>query len=142
MGFFSTYILFIALLIATFTDLEKRTIPIWLFPSALAVCMLSDILCGNMPGATNLLGFAAMLLTSFYGCMKGHMGGGDLIMFSVLGFVMGIYALIPFTIFMWFVELSIRFIKWVRKQECRELPLAPLALAAYTMYLINFLWRK
>lgn len=88
----------VAYLIASYTDIKRREIPIWVFPSA--VCLGTGIgyFTGNMPGLENVLGAVSIFVPALVLCLAGKMGGGDLIMFTATGFALGLTGVIVYAI--------------------------------------------
>ena len=133
------FFLLAALVTASITDVKSRTIPLWLFPSTLALCVISDIACGRILGLSNVFGFATMLLVSLYACARGDIGGGDLIMFCSMGWILGAWKLVPFTVAVCTLGLAVHLVMMARKKGGEPIPMSPLALGAYVICLI--LWR-
>ena len=66
-------------------------------------------------------------------CVMDKMGGGDLIMFSTIGFILGIEELYPYMISLSVISTAF----FITKKEAirEEIPIAPFAAAAYFLYL-------
>lgn len=120
-------LLMIALLAATYTDLKNRMIPVWLFPQTLLVYLFLI-----RPDRYHLLGLTIGIPVLFL-CFIGKMGGGDLLMFLCVGYVIGICRLVYFAFCMSFVGALFFFI---RKRKTDMIPLAPLVTGAYSLYLM------
>lgn len=127
---YSYFILFLGYLIASYTDTKSRIIPIWLFPSVLVVSILE-----HRMNFSSMAGFFIMFIASMCSCLRGDMAGGDLLMFSVTGWVLGIRGLIPFTIILSTIGLILQFFSQEIHREKKLIPLAPLGLIAYTIFL-------
>lgn len=120
-----------ALFYASYTDFKSREIPIWLFPAALILCTASFIHSGE-PLGIHLAGGFLMLIATFMGCLLGRLGGADLIMLTVVGYVLGIYWLPAFTAIM--AGTGFLFLLITRK---KEYAIAPLVLVSF---LIWYFW--
>ncbi len=138
-------ILLVAFGIATATDIVSGEIPIWLFPGALALSLLWFLYSGNLPGYDNFIGAAALFMPILVLCLAGKMGGGDLIMFSVIGFILGLYELPAYMFWIGFVSLVVVvFVKGIHLMQHKkgrvmdkEMPIAPIAMAAYVLFMIR-----
>ena len=97
-----------------------------LIATALAVATRTDLKRMEIP--LWLVPFLIMTLI-------GKMGGGDLIMFSALGFMMGLDEMIPYWIALTAVGTAAAAVSGFGK---KEIPIAPIAEAAYVVY---FIWR-
>lgn len=128
-----SYILLPPLLIAACTDIKDRTIPIWLFPSTLIAYIICCVFTGQPMGYTNIIGFIVMGTASLTGCVAGFMGGGDVIMLAVIGYIFGINKIIPFTVLMMLTGFIVFAVK---KFKDVEIPVAPLVLIAFIVYLV------
>lgn len=127
-------ILMLALLTASYTDIKERRIPLWLFPLVLAVSIVTSIYNGQEIPIWNWIGMAVMSFSFLILGLYGKMGGGDIIMFSVLGFTLG-QKIIPFAVCMATIGTVFLICTGARKQE---VPLAPFASISYIIFLI---WR-
>lgn len=122
--------------IASCTDLKSREIPLWLFPSAVVVFIAVSVFLKTPPNVFNYVGLAGTFVPFFITALMGVMGGGDLIMFSALGFILGAEELIPYGICMTAVATALFIIMKVRKQKQTEMPIAPIAFVSYAGYLM------
>lgn len=135
-------LLMCAFLAASYTDLTRHEIPLWLFPGTLLIHICVGLAAMRPPGMGSLLGAAAMALPCAILCMAGSLGGGDLIMFTAAGFIIGIWRLayygvalsvsVAITAAIYAARLMIRFHKI---PEGTEFPFAPAAAAAYALML-------
>ena len=117
-------------LISTYTDLKRREIPLWVFPSVFVIRLLMK----PAPAMTNWLGMAIMGVTFLILCLSGKMGGGDLIMFSVSGFILGIDNLTGYVICMT-ISFCVSYIIWKYKMK-DWIPAAPIAASGFFLLLI------
>lgn len=120
----------LALFYASYTDSKTFTIPVWLFPTTL--CFYFFIIHPDSEHLSGMLiGIPVFLL-----CLAGKMGGGDLLMFLTVGYVIGIYDLIPFAIFMNVTGT----INYVIKRDLKQRAVAPLVTSAFVLFLIFHSW--
>lgn len=128
-----TVLLFISLCIASYTDVRTRTIPVWLFPSVMVIGSGVLLYMGQF-GFWNLIGLACMMLPTFTLAMTGNFGGGDVLMLSTIGLMLGEdvaeYVVVLATISTGFFLLT--------KLRKKEYPIAPFALVSYIIFLF---WR-
>lgn len=123
-----------ALALASYTDVKRMEIPVWLFPLTVTVSVIYMVYSGNAPGFGNWLGLVCMAIPLGILCFAGKLGGGDLIMFAAIGFLIGdgfiVYVLILGAAGMVFFLFT----------GCKEqsYPLAPFALVSYIIF---FIWR-
>lgn len=129
------YVLFLPFLVfAAWSDIKCRTIPLWLFPSAIA-CFVFYCLVSGIPFTVwNPAGLFCAFIPAFILGMTGMLGGADIIMFSALGFLLG-KNLIIYVISLAVIS-TLFFI--VTGFKNRTYPIAPFALTAFIVFLI---WR-
>lgn len=126
-------ILLISLLVAGYTDLKSRTIPLWLFPST-AVISCGMLIYFKQFGYWNLIGFVCMLIPTFALAVTGNFGGGDILMFASVGVILGEYIVLYVLILA--VISTVFFI--IMRLKNKEYPIAPFALISYIIFLF---WR-
>lgn len=128
-----TVLLFISLCIASYTDVRTRTISVWLFPSVMVIGSGILLYMGQF-GYWNLIGLACMLIPTFVLATTGNLGGGDVLMLSAIGLMLGEdvvgYVVVLATISTGFFLLT--------KLRKKEYPIAPFALVSYIIFLF---WR-
>ena len=128
-----TVLLVISLCIASYTDVRTRTIPVWLFPSVMVIGSGVLLYMGQF-GFWNLIGLACMMLPTFTLAMTGNFGGGDVLMLSTIGLMLGEdvaeYVVVLATI------STVFFI--ITRIKNKEYPIAPFALVSYIIFLF---WR-
>ena len=112
-------------LYSSVTDMEKREIPLWAFPSALAVFLMCR---GTDQIVLRLISAAIFFVPTLILGMLGKMGGGDIIMFTISAYIIGLENCIPFSIMLFITGLVLAAIS---KFKNRELPMAPIATIAY-----------
>lgn len=139
-------VLLTAMAIAAVTDAVSGEIPVWLFPGALAITVIWWVLSGIPAISTNrVLGAAALFIPVLVLCLAGKMGGGDLIMFTVTGFLLGFY-LLPAYMF-WFgcaalIQVACMKVLHLLRHKTghimdAEVPIAPIAAGAYIILIIR-----
>lgn len=116
-------------IVASITDYRTREIPIPLFPSALVLYLVLNF--GNV-GLNSILGMLVMGLPLLVLSIKGKMGGGDLIMFAVTGFIVG-FNNIPLFCACVSAVGTLYFV--AVKFKNKVCPIAPLAMVAYFIFL-------
>lgn len=128
-----TVLLFASLCIASYTDVKTRTIPVWLFPSVMVIGS-GILLYMEQFGYWNPIGLACMLIPTFVLATTGNFGGGDVLMLSAIGLMLGEdvvgYVVVLATISTGFFLLT--------KLRKKEYPIAPFALVSYIIFLF---WR-
>ena len=82
-------ILFAALIYAAYTDLKRREIEIWLFPSVIMAYLLL-FLHNDEPLPVHIIGGLLMGLPSLFAAMLNKLGGGDVLLYGAVGFVLGL----------------------------------------------------
>ena len=132
--YFLTFIIVLtALIIASFTDIKSKTIPILLFPLTMCVsCILV------FPTWERLIGFFILGLAFFLFASFGNGGGGDVFMMSTIGLQMGISkglwcATISYIIYAIFA-VTYYLAQPPKKREkakLKQFPFAPFALLGY-----------
>ena len=132
--YFLTFIIVLtALIIASFTDIKSKTIPILLFPLTMCVsCILV------FPTWERLIGFFILGLVFFFFVSFGNGGGGDVFMMAAIGLQTGISkglwcATISYIIYAIFAVTY--YIsqppKKRKKAKLKQFPFAPFALLGY-----------
>lgn len=126
------YIIFlIALVIASYTDVKTREIPLRVFPIETVIVFMYYILIHERL-KDHFIGALIMFLLFFVSSLFGMMGGGDVIMMSAAGFVIGIQDMILFTICM---AVTGTIIVIIMRKKGKQ-PMAPFVLAAFILFLI------
>lgn len=125
-----TVLLFISLCIASYTDVRTRTIPVWLFPSVMVIGSGGMLYMGQF-GFWNMIGLACMLIPTLVLATTGNFGGGDVLMLSTIGLMLGEdvteYVVVLATI------STVFFI--ITRIKNKEYPIAPFALVSYIIFL-------
>lgn len=125
-----TVLLFISLCIASYTDVRTRTIPVWLFPSVMVIGSGVMLYMGQF-GFWNMIGLACMLIPTLVLATTGNFGGGDVLMLSTIGLMLGEdvaeYVVVLATI------STVFFI--ITRIKNKEYPIAPFALVSYIIFL-------
>lgn len=128
-------ILIPSLLLASYTDIRKREIPLGLFPSAVAIYCVISALMGTRINVDHLLSCLFVTFPLFLLCLAGKMGGGDLIMMACIAFILGMNAMFSLVCFVIAVCLIALF---VIGDLDGVIPLAPIITISY---ILNFVWR-
>lgn len=124
-------LIFVGLLIASYTDLRYREIPLWIFPGIAGIYIINVMAQRVSFTTANIVGMVIMFFPTFVLCLFGKMGGGDVIMLSVIGLVLGVYQLLNFA-----CCLGVAGTILLLKTGCnKRVPIAPLVLGAYVLYL-------
>lgn len=122
----------IAFLIASYTDIKNRQIPLLVFPSLL-VCDIIYILYTKEPWLNHIVGMLITFLPSLLLTFLGGLGGGDLIMLTVTGFIVGSYNI-------WYYIITVCvtgfFLLLLPKKITREIPIAPLMCIGYIIFVV------
>ena len=125
-----TVLLCISLCIASYTDVRTRTIPVWLFPSVMVIGSGGMLYMGQF-GFWNMIGLACMLIPTLVLATTGNFGGGDVLMLSTIGLMLGEdvaeYVVVLATI------STVFFI--ITRIKNKEYPIAPFALVSYIIFL-------
>ena len=130
-------ILFAALIYAAYTDLKRREIEIWLFPSVIMAYLLL-FLHNDEPLPVHIIGGLLMGLPSLFAAMLNKLGGGDVLLYGAVGFVLGlteagvlfsVIVLAQFSFAVIFVQIA-----KVEIPNEKEVPMAPLILVSYLTY--------
>ena len=130
-------ILFAALIYAAYTDLKRREIEIWLFPSVIMAYLLL-FLHNDEPLPVHIIGGLLMGLPSLFAAMLNKLGGGDVLLYGAVGFVLGlteagvlfsVIVLAQFSFAVIFVQVA-----KVEISKEKEVPMAPLILVSYLTY--------
>lgn len=126
-----TVLLFASLCIASYTDVKTKTIPVWLFPSVMVIGSGGLLYIGQF-GIWNMIGLVCMLFPTFVLATTGNFGGGDVLMLSAIGLMLGEdvagYVVVLATISTGFFLLT--------KLRKKEYPIAPFALVSYLIFLV------
>lgn len=122
----------IAHIIASYTDIKRMEIPLWVFPSSLVVFIIEH---HHEIDIFNVYGMLIIGIPMFLVSLFGKMGGGDVIMFSVVGFIIGFFYILPYTFILAVVGTCYFALLKFQKNEC---PIAPIAMVAYFIFMI---WR-
>lgn len=133
-------VLLVAFAIASYVDFRTKEIPLWTFPSTVAVFLVVSFATGNPPNVMNFAGFACMGIPFLLLSLFGVMGGGDFIMFSAVGFILGLEELIPYGVCLSVVGIATFVVaKIIGKVGVKdEIPIAPIAGLSYVAYMC---WR-
>ena len=122
---FIALLTFTAICIASYYDAKKRIIPLWIFPGIFIITLILKIAMGAEL-RWDFMGMAIVLLAALIATLDG-MGGGDVIMFSVISFVIGSRNIIPF--FLLIAAILLLYVityKFVLKKKGKmQVPLAP-----------------
>lgn len=126
-----------ALLTASYTDMKRQEIPLGLFPLLFAVALYIRLYYNvdtySMTGYA--IGAAVMFLAAIAGVHWTYMGGGDLIMMVVLGFILGIDKLVLTSILILAeITIYILFEKFAKKKKTFLVPVAPFYCIAIFLY--------
>lgn len=125
------------LIIATYTDIKSKTIPIGLFPIIGIVCLLINISCDNFGYENIIAGFIMFLIFILATFLGG--GGADVIMYSILGLTFGITTSIWITIISLLIYSLYTIIFCLLKKKSIKtttLALAPATLFGYIIYFV------
>lgn len=126
-------ILLISLLIADYSDLKTRTVPLWLFPITAVVCC-GILIYFKQFGFWNMTGLVCMMLPTFILAMTGNFGGGDILMFSAIGIILGEH-IVQYVLILAIVSTAFFL---MTKLKNKEYPIAPFTLVSYIIFLV---WR-
>lgn len=126
-----TVLLFASLCIASYTDVKTRTIPVWLFPSVMVIGS-GILLYMEQFGYWNLIGLACMLIPTFALATTGNFGGGDVLMLSAIGLMLG-EDVVGYVVVLATISTEFFLLTKLRK---REYPIAPFALVSYLIFLV------
>ena len=91
-------IILIALAIASFTDIRKGEIPIWLFPSAIILVCTTRLWEGSFELFPSLIGFFVWFTLYILFALFAGSGGGDAIMMGSMGFMIYAFPTLKVTI--------------------------------------------
>jgi leader peptidase (prepilin peptidase)/N-methyltransferase len=114
----------IALIMATFTDIKRREIPIWIFPTLSVLFIILNF--SQMNWKESFVGFSLAFLSFLFLAIFFEGGGGDIIMMSCMGFILGIKNITYIIIFSSMLCILYYFI--TKKNDS---PYAPFALGGY-----------
>lgn len=138
------YIVLAALLVASFTDIRRREIPLFLFPFSVFIVALymwyKDIsFSGHI--IIMLFMFTILMIYSFFI----PFGGGDIIMLTSLAFIIGIneicsyltcLLLVSSAFYPFYLFIQVILMKKKMKEVIRnEIPLAPITTVSYIIFL-------
>lgn len=126
-----TVLLFASLCIASYTDIKTRTIPVWLFPSVMVIGS-GVLLYRGQFGHWNLIGLVCMLMPTFTLAMTGNFGGGDVLMLSSIGLMLG-ENVVKYVLVLAAISTVFFLLTKLRK---KEYPIAPFALVSYLVFLV------
>lgn len=128
-------ILLIALIVASITDLKKHEIPTWVFPGSLYLCIFYiAILNEKYFQMDNLIGYLCAAIPVLIACLLDKMGGADLIMFSTIGLILGTQDMLPYVLCLMICGVVVVLLI---KDKKKEIAIAPIAGAAYILFLIG-----
>lgn len=126
-----TMLLAIPFLIASYTDIKRREIPPWLFPTAVALYIAIGMLYGYPPTMENVIGMAGLGIPILVCAALFNAGGGDVIMLACVGFIIGVQGVFLYSICMSVIGTAV----WaLMRFQNKEVPLAPLAAASYLLF--------
>lgn len=77
----------IAFSISSTTDIKTRKIPVWLFPAAMLISLMLQIIDGSFEWHLSLIGLVVFFGVFFFCALFGKGGGGDAIMLGSVGAV-------------------------------------------------------
>lgn len=121
--------------IAAVVDAKKKEIPLWDFPLAASAWTIAAIAFGGTEWLWHAAGFAAAAAAFGAAAALGAIGGGDLIMLAVDGYVLGAERALEYLFFLGGAATAYAATTKFRKKETA---FAPIALAAFAAYAI---WR-
>jgi len=133
-----------AFLIASITDIKRHEIPLWDFP---ALFVLYIVFFHKELSYLNWSTLGIMAAAFFFLAVFGKIGGGDIIMFSVIGFIIGLYGIISYLIILFCIScvvfMTVPFIwkkkngaEWKGPVKGHEFPIAPMAGASFGIWLV------
>lgn len=128
-------ILFAGFCIATYTDLKRREIPISLFPTCIVAYIVYAAVTGITDWENHFLGAVIMFFPFLAGCLAGKMGGGDLIMLTAAGFILGFPTLTIYILCLGITGTVLSIFLLVTHKQTDSVPYAPLAFISYLIYL-------
>lgn len=143
-------ILLIALIIATITDVKTKTIPLPLFPIVTVIAVIEKLVL-NVSLIPSLISSISLSIIFVILAITSKGGGGDIIMFFCIGFVLGLKdsftllyilcAVYIFALVIYMLYGKIRRKKSFKEIAKTQIPLAPFVLTAYSVLLVANLWR-
>lgn len=124
-------------IIAAYTDIKKKQIPLWISPLLFALALIPKYACGQ-DIAWDLLGMGIVFIAAMAATFAG-MGGGDVLLFSALAFVIGIQRVVPFFLFLSAEVIVYAVIQkaLLKKKGKMQVPLAPFCILPI-IYIIFF----
>lgn len=122
----------IALLIASYTDWRKREIPLFLFPSIAILFIFKQILFENGVSEEYWTPFLILIAFQLPLCIRGKLGGGDLIMLSCISLIIGVYEMMFLVFIISIVSLCVLI---VYGKVNAKIPLAPIVMISYLIFL-------
>lgn len=120
----------IALLYASYTDIKREEIPLWLFPSVSVLHTL--IFYKSIVWKWSIIGLLIGVLSFTFLAVFFNGGGGDIIMMGTLGFVIGPKNFMYITIISSILCLCFYILKKVKKA-----PYVPFVALSYVFFLIG-----
>lgn len=129
-----------ASVIASITDFKNKTIPIFLFPVTAILAGIWQLYTKNFNVILSVCGLAVMAIIYFIASFLGS-GGGDIIMMSCIGFILGLQyslfiALVSILVFIPFCIIK----KFKDKEnEIIVLPYAPFVFFSTTVTFVFYL---
>lgn len=130
------FIILIALIVATYTDVKTKTIPVFLFPAVSLFGVIYLLYQQNYEVKLSIL-FALFAFVSYLilALLFGG-GGGDIIMMTALALLLNkdiLYLILISHTIMCIVS----FVLYIKRKKKETLPFAPFVLVAYIIYLIG-----
>ena len=124
-------------LIAAYTDLKRNQIPLWNSPSLFALALIQKYVCGH-DIVWDLLGMGIVFIAAMAATFAG-MGGGDVLLFSALAFLVGTQKIVPFFLFLSAEAIVYAVIQkaFLKKKGKMQVPLAPFCILPL-IYVIFF----
>lgn len=119
----------IALCIATYTDIKKREIPLWVFPTISVIFIL--IRFNDINWLNSITGLIIGIISFSFLAWKFNGGGADIIMMASIGFILGPIILMHIVIF-----ASLSCLLYYAYKKVTTVPYAPFVM---TSYIICFL---
>ena len=126
----------IAYIYSSYTDIRTREIPVYTFPAAFVITLVYRLSTG-MQMEKYYIGAVIMLVVSLLYSIFAKLGGGDVIILSYTGFLLGIDGCIPFTLISSCIVLCIGiYIHVWKKKKIRgaSIPMAPVFGIATLLY--------
>lgn len=127
----SYFSLLVGFVVASIFDVRYRMIPMWTFPISCSIFVLGRILTNEFDLSISIGYFVGFFVFYYVLAKLDQVGGGDVIMMSLIGYSLGsdsIYIMIYIFVF---ISILVTFLKSV---EDKSIPLALFAGMAYVMY--------